>query len=706
MTDPSQNFRSGCASREASEAAPAQADPCAATSGRACPCGATAGAARRAARRAPRSAAAKRRPVRGVAVVLALVAVSVATMLGVAYAASRDATLATSGRLRESAAARAAAAGALEVAGAIVADPDLCAELGVLADEPLVATRVLDALAVGDATVRAELVDLATGGPASQATRAAELVVEATVGAVRERARAVGRLPQREDAAEADLDGSEFAILAGESLAVRGESVVGLWRASPLAALAEPVRFGTASGDGLSVAIDRRAAVHGCVALRRGGFPRDGDAADDQLASGEVRVPAAIHLPKAPLPPEPATRSPGDVALDGLLATSLAPAGDARVPARASLTVRGAETLDIGGNLFIERGARVLVESPLVVVVRGNLVLDACSVECARGATLAIIACGDATVAASYLGGARADADEGRDASGLAGYDGGAEQVVLFSRGDGRVLVTDGSVVKGQVYAPEARVELAVRSAVYGRLLGREVTLADGVALFYDPALDSGAGWTQPASGLWRADGSLEPAVLLVESLDAAPILAFAAATGVEPVLAAPLVPAIEAEIASGAAAAELLADGAPGGMASDGGVAEDAGADDAAGDATTIAGATDDASRDLARIIEILEGGATTRITLDDGGSRTGTDAGSGEFEGVDANGARDGDLAAGGFVAVSGGESRARAQRWSRLARLVAEVRSRERGWRRSDRAGFAGFITLGFEGTGPSD
>ncbi|MFM1822776.1 MAG: hypothetical protein RI967_1042, partial [Planctomycetota bacterium] len=274
--------------------------------------------------------------------------------------------------------------------------------------------------------------------------------------------------------------------------------------------------------------------------------------------------------------------------------------------------------------------------------------------------------------------------------------------VVLFNRGDGRILVTDGSVVKGQVYAPDARVELALRSAVYGRLLGREVTLADGVALFYDPALDSGAGWTQPASGLWRADGSLEPAVLLVESLDAAPILAFAAATGVEPVVAAPLLAAIEAEIASGAATAELLADAAAGGVAGEGGVASGSSSDDAP-TVGTNGGATEDASSDLARILALLDGSTTTRIALDEGASRTGADA---LLDDALLDDDRADAFAADGILAMSGGATRARAERWSRLARLLAEVRSRERGWRRSDRAGFAGFVTLGFEGSGSSD
>jgi hypothetical protein len=607
-----------------------------------------------------------RRPERGVAVVLALVAVSVATMLGVAYAASRDATLATSARLRESAAARAAAAGALEVAGAIVADEALREELGLLPDLPQAATRVLDALEVGDATVRAELVDLATGGPATTATRAAELVVEATVGAVRERVRAVGRLARVDGAAEADLDGSEFAILGRDSVAIRGESVVGLWRASPLAALAEPVRLGTAAGDGTELSVDRRAAVHGCVTLRRGAFPEDAATAAERLAAGEIRVPAEIHLPDAPLPEPPAVRSPGDAVLDGLVAASLAPAGDVRVPARASLTLRGASAIDVAGNLFVERGARVLVETPLAIVVRGNLVLDACSIECARGASLAIVVCGDATVAASYLGGVRGDPSEGRDASGLAAYDGGAEAVVLYGHGAGRVLVTDGSVVKGQVYAPRARLALATRSAVYGRLLGAEVTLDDGVALFYDPALDTGAGWTRPTSGLWRADGTLEPATLLVASLDAAPLLAFTEATGVETVASAPLQATLEVELEHALAAGATAADAA------------DDGASDESPD--------DDRAATLADWIAA---------------SGLATDANSAHDDSTDEWSSGDGSLDGREPGSAHRGRSR-----WSRLARLLAEVRSHGLGWRRAALDGYAGFVSLGFEPIGTGD
>ncbi|MEY5031499.1 MAG: hypothetical protein RL354_530, partial [Planctomycetota bacterium] len=57
----------------------------------------------------PRQLGRRRRNRRGAAVVLALVAVSVATLLGLSLASTRDATVATSGNLAKTANARAAA---------------------------------------------------------------------------------------------------------------------------------------------------------------------------------------------------------------------------------------------------------------------------------------------------------------------------------------------------------------------------------------------------------------------------------------------------------------------------------------------------------------------------------------------------------------------------------------------------------------------
>ena len=490
-------------------------------------------------------------PRRGMAIVLALVVAAIAVVFGLALAGARDATVSTSENLARAASARAAAAGAVDIARGLLSDPLLVEHSeGVL----------FDSLPIGDASVRAEIRDLETGLPAGRDSRAVEILVSGDREGLVQTARAVGRIERPEDAARADLDCSEFAILTKGPLVVDNGAHIGLWRASPLSVLAEPVRIGAASGETSFVAIDPRASVHGCVRLRCASFAGDGEAADEQLSNKLVQIPAAIHIPAPPLPataegdedddgengeadgdgnglsqPEGDEESVREALLDGLVAGDARIASNARIPARSVATFRGARTLEIGGNLHIEHGARVVFEGATVLVVRGNAVFDACSLEIAPEASLSVIAFGDVTFDGAYAGGMRGDAEEGCDASGAAGYDGGASRFTVFVHGEQRVLLVDGAVLKGQIYAPDARIDLESRSAVYGRLLGARVTLHEGVALFYDPALDSRRGWTNRWSGIWVADGEVDAAVREVERLDKDSLQEFAEASGIVP---------------------------------------------------------------------------------------------------------------------------------------------------------------------------
>ena len=469
-----------------------------------------------------------RAPRRGVAVVLALIAVSVATLLGLSLATSRDATVATSSNLSKVATARAAAASGLDLASSMLAREGALASLsnGVLFED----------VEINGSRVRAEVRDLETGRAATEDSAAIEIVVSGNADGLQQVARAVGRAPATDTPMRADLDCSEFALLGTESVAVASGALVAPWSASPLSALREPVRFGTTPGDGRGVSVADGAAVHGCVELRRGAFAGDREEADAMLAEKHCAVPAPLHVPASPLPERPeGVAAVPSIVLDGIVTQTLAASGDARVPSRGFMNIRGTVQIDVGGNLFIERGARVLVEEAAVLVVRGNAVFEAAAVEVSPGGSLTLVVVGDLTLDGAYLGGARSDPNEGCDTSGAAPYDGGAARTVVFGASSRRVLVTDGSVIKGQVYAPESRVDIENRSAVYGRLLGRTVTLHEGTGLFYDPALDRRIGWTSPTSGVWESESTPRAEVLEVDRLDDASLLEFALETGVEP---------------------------------------------------------------------------------------------------------------------------------------------------------------------------
>lgn len=477
---------------------------------------------------ASQPAAAVTRVKRGVAVVLALVAVSIATLLGLSLASSSDANLATSANLAKVASARAAAASGIDLARSMLASPE--------ALESLHGATLFENAVVNANSVRVEVLDAETGGPATTESAAIEIVARSESDGVVQVARALGRANGHRAPTRADLDCSEFALLGKSSVTIEADALVGSWSKAPLAALGEPVKFGTAAGTDAGVHISSDASTHGCVRLRQASFATDREDAEEALALHVTSIPAPIQVPDAALPDEPDGHiGAALLMIDGLVAADAATTGDARIPARGSAVVRGAVRLDIGGNLFIERGAKVYVEGALVLVTRGNAVLDSCAIEVAPTGSLTMITNGDFTLQSAYVGGVRTDPNEGCDPTGSAGYDGGTKRTVLFGASDRRVLVADGSVVKGQVYAPKSRIDIETRSAVYGRLLGNEVYLRAGTALFYDPSLDERFGWSNPTSGIWTASGEVQPAVREVTKLDDDSLLEFSAKTGVEP---------------------------------------------------------------------------------------------------------------------------------------------------------------------------
>ncbi len=465
---------------------------------------------------------------RGIAVILALIAVSVATLLGLSLATSRDATVATSSNLSKVATARAAAASGIDLASAMLLKADALASLND--------ATLFNGVSINGANVRAEVRDIETGRPATNESSAIEIIVHAEADGLVQIARAVGRAPMLDAPMRADLDCSEFALLGTSTIALLGDAHVSVWNKSPLAVLGEPVRYGLSSGSSTGLNIGRAATLHGCVELRQDSFTQGKEEFEQALATKLCPIPAAIHVPDGPRPERPeGVDAVASLMLDGLVAQSAASSGDARVPARGSATMRGAITIDIGGNFFVERGARMFVEGATVVVVRGNTVIDAGTVEVGQTGSLTIIAIGDLSIDGAFVGGARSDPSEIRDASGQANYDGGASRVMIFSSDQGRVLIADGSVVKGQIYAPQARVDVESLSAVYGRILGKEIVLHEGVALYYDPTLDGRLGWSNAESGIWTESGTVVTAVREVAKLDDTSLLDFAAKTGLEP---------------------------------------------------------------------------------------------------------------------------------------------------------------------------
>lgn len=441
---------------------------------------------------------------RGMAMVLALVAVATAAVLGAALAAHRDDSAAVSDTLVRASAARAAAAGGLDVAMALLAEPSL---LG--GDTASGTTRILFSGAeIGNASYHAEVLDLRTELPATADSEAVAVLSRVELGDIRQSARAVGRLIRPDRKHRADLDLSEFAVFTTDgtpnAIRIHDNSRIAVWPNSPYAALREPLFVGDLSKEP-TVELDTDSVVQGWVRVRPGAPPRSKEEKDIEIAAKERSVPGLIHIPAPPAPfkpiyPTPLPPQPKESLTGSFLhGAPLALSGEITV----GLAGGGGVLIDVDGALALECVLRIL--EPTVLIVRGDLTaMSGTRIEVEGDATLSIIVFGTTSLEGAYVGDSRG-ATPPHD--GTATYGRGATSIQLFASGAQSVQIANDlstgapSVFMGEIYAPSSTVQIH-GSALYGRVLAQKVGLVSA-GIFYDPVLNSGRGWLNPDSGMW-----------------------------------------------------------------------------------------------------------------------------------------------------------------------------------------------------------
>jgi fibro-slime domain-containing protein len=480
---------------------------------------------------------------RGVAVLLALIAVAIAALIGLAIASMRDAATATSGGIVQVARARTASRGALDIA-AFVVEKHAGIGAGNAADE---SRSVFEPKQIGEYTLAATMVDPDTEASPTDTSVAVAIKASATANGLSQTFRALTRLPWPDAVARANLDLSEFgALTTGGPVDIRAGSEVSVWRDAPLAALAEPIVVGTRDRKPASVTIASAAIALGVVKLAPGDFAANQGDAAQRLADGKCLLPADIQIPAAPKQGTPSSAVSVTAAQLGSVVNTLAngTAPHLSVGSAATLTsdmaVRGPiaagtwRVISVQGALTLDR-AHWTIEVPTMLVTKGDLTLtNDARIEVAPGAALTIVSEGSVSVDRSYIGAQLPSRSTPLEPTGGASYPlGGATTVLIYAQpSPSSVRVTAGSVVEGGVYAPDAAVTVDAGSAVYGRVLGGSVTL-DGGNLFYDPQLDSGQGWLNPKSGVWSAPNDVRDEVYAVTRLDDQSLAAFANTTGI-----------------------------------------------------------------------------------------------------------------------------------------------------------------------------
>jgi hypothetical protein len=450
---------------------------------------------------------------------LVLISLMMATILTTAYLASRDNSAFIGANVAESAAARWAALTGVDVGVAV-----LETEHDWRNDH--VDGNLYTDYALAGAELDLDAKDIETDGPPTSTTEFVELTSTADLGEATEVVVATAYVPLN-DPGTVDVDLSEFAVFMQDNLDLRDDALITRWPMAPRTKTMPPIYLGTQDTSAGSINVSGDAAiVDGTV------FHGPGASGSLVTVSSGPDVETQALLDTIPMPASPATgvAAPSAITYPALVVT---PSTTLNASARhdyveikngQTLTLQGANlTLVADKGLEIETNAKLIIDGSATIVLFTYLTATTSAIELKPGASLQMYIGGALTLTDAYIGEERGH--NLRDNSGMAPWI-EPTRLQVFSIPPRSTPVdwalNNNSVLKASVYAPDLnKLEIKNDSAIYGRVASTDVYLSGNGALFYDPSMNSGRGYTEPDSMLFAADDHIETSFKTLSSLSA-----------------------------------------------------------------------------------------------------------------------------------------------------------------------------------------
>jgi hypothetical protein len=475
---------------------------------------------------------------RGLAMLLVMVSLALATILASAYLASRDNSLVIGRNSTATARARWAALSALETAVAVLeteTDWRNNHTNGVL----------LDSYPLAGATITITARDVETDAPPTDSSEYVELTATASVD-IDNNGNADGIQETKIEAYvprvggnRVAMDLAEFAIFVEDDIILNDSTTVARWATAPLSDLGRRIRLGTQATASSSVDVRDTAACIDTTVYYESGASSSLVANATGPPIMEVEQPFEIPFWPGPGPGVPDPESPTPPDLRPGAGDSVTINSDERfddiVVEEAELRLEGDITVVCDDLIEIDDQSKCYIDGNVTLIAFGDFeVKDSAFIELLDGATLTVFVGDDIEIRNGYIGEQRPDAD--RDHTGNAPYM-DPLRVRFYSIDHVGVdthywLIRLNSVVKASIYGHPVVLRVYDQSAVYGRVAVRDVRFTGSAGLFYDHALDEQQGYTNPDSLLIDGStGDLDSAFLGLTWLDPASIQALADAT-------------------------------------------------------------------------------------------------------------------------------------------------------------------------------
>lgn len=470
-----------------------------------------------------------RRTRRGVAMLLVIMAVMMATILTTAYLASRDNSAAIGENVSSAAAARWAAMSGVQMGVAVMeTEEDWTEDGGIL----------LNHVDLAGADVTVQVVDMETGAAPTDKAQHLWMTSTAVVDGVTQVATASAQIMPTSNRADVDL--SEFALFAQDAIVIDSSGTVTLWPQSPLAKLGAPINIGTQSIAPRSIQIKDSAAAINSKVLKRPTAPVSVAEASSGPNVRVVTMPDPIPLPA---PPDSGVALPNRLLppADGTLTGTTTLTADKRyrrlvLDTNSTTRLQGTMNFIADGQMEIKQGAKLVVDGTVKIVAFDELKLDRSAIEVTPGSRLEMFVRGGFLASDSYVGEQRADS--------LLRVDGSApktsslEKVMMWGiapalNTTAKPWYVDGqSVVMGSLYNPYAEFQIRNNAALYGRVAAKAIRVTSNATIFYDPALNTQEGFATLTSPIYDESGRMRTGFSSLSSLSSTNLTLLSATTG------------------------------------------------------------------------------------------------------------------------------------------------------------------------------
>jgi hypothetical protein len=435
---------------------------------------------------------------RGSALLMVTIAMASSIILTGAYVASRSDGTVVGANLASASDARNRVESALAITADLLSqDEDWRTKHvnGVIIDEQSLEHGI---------TVR--LTDLATGDAPDTETVDVLAEIIGRVGSIERIAEATFFVPLPAQGMSLDLDLGEFALFAGGDIQINSEAVVAPWNASPASHRGDPIRIGTMLGQNSGISITGNAAVVDGVEFSSSSI---------SMGSGSLPVSSLPDQVSIPNPAPPQVHSDGTFVNEipekiyGNIQTGGVEMSDGSI-----YELFAGSSLLIEGDLDMESGATLRISGTSEIVVTGNVNLDQATIEVPFDSSLTMHIGGDLEVRDSFI-----HEPDGTSDDWVADID-RIRFVSMSTRESVPVWkFRGGTLMKGECYAPSAKIVMKERSMIIGRLLAQKIKLDGCAQLLYDPSLDDRNGYTAPDGRLFDDTGRVPTAIREIETL-------------------------------------------------------------------------------------------------------------------------------------------------------------------------------------------